>query len=784
MGLHTMYTRVDLIGTGSRPPAPQPDSADASAAARRPNMYTPRHRSAKSFRPILGAMLTVLVVSQAHSQPASAAGSAPAGPDTRRDDVVQLSEFQVNESRDRGYAATYTLGGSRISTEISKAPISVVVFNEDFRFDTASLDIQEIARFTAGVTGAANIGSGQLSLRGQNLSATTFRDGIPRNSNAGEAPDYMDMALVERVEVIKGPAGTLYGAHNSGGMINYVSKRPLDKARTTLFALTQPNRHLMRFEVDDTRPLGGGWSYRAILAYQKGTTLIGTRNDVRSGEVSLAKSTHWANFLLRVSRTERDWLNSGSWFADVANNVSTFLNYKLPIGEPDGVRNHNANSVDFESAFKASVLGLTVKNRLIARYSNSMMDTYNYSAANANIRFFNAAGALIGNSATNRLDDPRLATIVVTRGANLRQFDQEVWSVDYDAVVDFTTGPANHKLLAYGEIAGTKRDAGVYSATYAPINLMAPVYYFPNTAAQRGPWIVASDNHFETFADAAAVQDNISFLQDKLILVAGARYDYAINDTFNKLTKRYTRSDDARDGVTHKWAAVYRLHPYVNFYYNYSETFQPTSTNIGGVTLPNVESNNNEAGVKVALPNGLFSATASYFKVITDNVVIAVPVVVPATGAVTTVSLPEGRRTVEGWDVDFTANPLRNLTLLGGFGTLRSRTETRLRARGVPDGFNYRVFARQTVPLAQHQSLLLGVGFEHTSPRALDAADTFLLPKMDLLDAMVGWRRGGLTLQVNVGNVANKIVPRAGTTRADITPTDPRSVRLSARWTF
>ena len=70
------------------------------------------------------------------------------------------------------------------------------------------------------------------------------------------------------------------------------------------------------------------------------------------------------------------------------------------------------------------------------------------------------------------------------------------------------------------------------------------------------------------------------------------------------------------------------------------------------------------------------------------------------------------------------------------------------------------------------------------SNSSLEALDTFLLPDMDLVDALLGWRCGGLTLQVNVTNVADRIVPRAGTTRADITTTDPRSVRVSARWTF
>lgn len=732
--------------------------------------------SSACFRVALAAaVLLVSAFAQTAPKPSGAESST---------EVVRLSDFRVNENTDRGYGAQYTLGGTRINTEILKAPISVVVFNEEFRFDSAALDIQELARFSAGVTGSANIGSGQLSLRGQNLSGSTFRDGIPGNSNAGEAPDYVDMATVERVEVIKGPAGTLFGAHSSGGMVNYVTKRPKARRETTLYGLTQPDRHLFRLEADDTRPLGQGWGYRAVLTYQEGTTMIGTRNDVRAGQVSLAKTTRWADFLLRVTRTERDWLNSGPWFVDVANNVSTFRNYSQPTGEPDGVRNHDATGLDFEAEFKTEIAGLTVRNRLVARYADSLMDTYNYSAGEAAHRFLNAAGVAFGNAANARLDDPRLASIEVTRAANLREFDQAVWSVNYDAVAEFSTGPATHKALLYGEAAQTKRDAAISSATYAPINLMAPVYYFPNTAARRGPWILNSNNHFETFGYAFAFQDNISFLRDRLILVAGARYDYAINDTLNKVTRRYTRSDDARDGVTQKWAAVYRPLDYLTLYYNFSETFQPTSTNIGGVVLPNVESTNHEAGVKIGLPNGRLSATASYFDIVTENLVIGVPVVIPETGAITTQSLPVGRRDVKGWEVDFTSNLGSGLTLLGGFGRLRSRTETGLRARGVAEGLNYRIFARYTLPPLTRGTWFVGAGFEHTGPRPVDTLATYLLPDMDIADALVGWRHGGLTLQANLGNVFDRIVPRAGTTRADVMPTEPRALRLSARWKF
>jgi len=67
-------------------------------------------------------------------------------------EVVVLSDFVVNESDDQRYSAKYTTGATRINMEIQKAPLAVTVFNNQFMQDVAALDIQEIARYTAGAT--------------------------------------------------------------------------------------------------------------------------------------------------------------------------------------------------------------------------------------------------------------------------------------------------------------------------------------------------------------------------------------------------------------------------------------------------------------------------------------------------------------------------------------------------------------------------------------------------------------------------------------------------------
>ena len=54
-----------------------------------------------------------------------------------------------------------------------------------------------------------------------------YRNGV-RASYAGADASFPDMANIERIDVLKGPASILYGRVEPGGMVNLVTKQPLD----------------------------------------------------------------------------------------------------------------------------------------------------------------------------------------------------------------------------------------------------------------------------------------------------------------------------------------------------------------------------------------------------------------------------------------------------------------------------------------------------------------------------------------------------------------------------
>src|SRR5204863_2217254 len=72
----------------------------------------------------------------------------PAVPTPTKDEVLELSPFTVNTSRDVGYAAENTLAGSRLNAPLRDTAGSVSVFTREFLDDLAITDIKELVQYS------------------------------------------------------------------------------------------------------------------------------------------------------------------------------------------------------------------------------------------------------------------------------------------------------------------------------------------------------------------------------------------------------------------------------------------------------------------------------------------------------------------------------------------------------------------------------------------------------------------------------------------------------------
>ena len=181
-----------------------------------------------SFRAGHAGFLTSVLAASLGAQtapPVPPTGVAPAATD-----LVELSPFTVNTSRDVGYQAENTLAGSRLNTSLRDTASSVSVFTREFLDDLAITDVRELVQYSMNAEISTNenqAGTGQNPVvNAQSLTPVV----LIRGATASVGMDYFtsitpsDAYRVGRYEDNRGPNSILFGLGAPGGLINESSK--------------------------------------------------------------------------------------------------------------------------------------------------------------------------------------------------------------------------------------------------------------------------------------------------------------------------------------------------------------------------------------------------------------------------------------------------------------------------------------------------------------------------------------------------------------------------------
>lgn len=165
-------------------------------------------------------------------------------------EIIELSPFVVTQEDDGSYLAKNAISATKFDVPLRDIPLSVQVMTESFLDDTFSLDLESSMEYAAAVNvSQSNAGTRETGL----FSVRGFRAAnVKRN---GVAAYYaQDLTNVARVEVIKGPASLLYGEAQPGGIINYVTKTPLQEFRHSV-ELSAGSDGFVRGQLESTGPL-------------------------------------------------------------------------------------------------------------------------------------------------------------------------------------------------------------------------------------------------------------------------------------------------------------------------------------------------------------------------------------------------------------------------------------------------------------------------------------------------------------------------------------------------
>lgn len=212
-------------------------------------MHNPTPTSPNSRRPLFPRIgLLVLLPSLAGILHAQDRADVPSD---HEDDIVKLTPFTVSSDKDHGYRASNSIAGTRSNTPIKDIPLNIQVFTKDLADDLVITNQIDLERYNAAlVNGNADIRSSNPIQQAYNaflfrgfVQNWGLRDGIRQY-------DPIDTQGLARVEVVKGPAGPLYGLSYAGGIMNSITKDVDFESNFTSLRFTVQNEGEYRGAID------------------------------------------------------------------------------------------------------------------------------------------------------------------------------------------------------------------------------------------------------------------------------------------------------------------------------------------------------------------------------------------------------------------------------------------------------------------------------------------------------------------------------------------------------
>ena len=174
------------------------------------------------------------VLSSARAAESDSASTVPSSTDAEPTSTASTAGPSSEDTSESLQEITVT--ATRSSERLSRVAASVTAFNQAKLDQEGVRRMEDVARLTPGVTftDTGYVGQTQISIRGvssQVGSSTTgiYIDDTPvqiRNLGNASTNPYPEVFDLERIEVLRGPQGTLFGAGSEGGAVRFITPSP------------------------------------------------------------------------------------------------------------------------------------------------------------------------------------------------------------------------------------------------------------------------------------------------------------------------------------------------------------------------------------------------------------------------------------------------------------------------------------------------------------------------------------------------------------------------------
>ena len=636
-------------------------------------------------------------------------------------------------------AARQSATGTKTDTPIQKVPQSISVVTAEEMALHQPKSVKEALSYTPGVSvgtrGASNTYD-HLIIRGfaaEGQSQNNYLNGLKMQGNFYNDA-VIDPYMLERAEIMRGPVSVLYGKSSPGGLLNMVSKRPTtEPLKEVQFKAGTDSLFQTGFDFSDALDDDGVYSYRL-------TGLARSANAQQKGaeeqRYAIAPAFTWrpddkTNFtFLSYFQNEPEtgyygWLPKEGTVEPLPNGK------RLPTDFNEGAKNNtysrNEKMVGYSFDHEFNDTFTVRQNLRYAQNKVSQNSVYGYGMCSDPLYTKDPANSPCASVPQSEWAHT-LTRQYVDDNEKLQNF-----AVDTQLQSKFATGSVDHTLLTGVDYMRMRNDINSWfgwAGSVAPsdiYNLDRSDFDFGAHTGPGAPYRVLNKQE----QTGLYAQDQMQW--DKVLVTLGGRYDWAKQDSLNRVSGVLDSRDDRQ--FTWRGGVNYLFDNGVTPYFSYSESFEPSSQvgESGNIFTPS-KGKQYEAGVKYVPNDRPIVITGAVYQLTKTNNLMADP-----NGSFWSVEGGEIRS--RGVEIEAKAALSASVNVVGSYTYTDAEYTTDTNYKGntpaqVPKHMAS-LWGDYTLYDGALSGLTLGTGVRYTGSSYGDPANSFKVGSYTLVDALV-----------------------------------------------
>lgn len=639
------------------------------------------------------------------------------------------------------YQVQNSSSSTRMDVPLLSTPQSVQIISAQAIKDRQAFTLNEIAGTFTGMK--ANNGNGSFNMRGFTAYSPTDASFLLYNGIRGNLFLWSQQPLlynVESVELLRGPSGALFSEGAPGGVVNFMTKKPMAENRYGI-ELALGSWNFRRASLDLTGPLSGNKKllYRAIIGYDKSKSF---RDGQNKENIFIAPS-------LTYLFSDKTDLNLEINYA-YQKTVQQYDNGTFIRTRPDGTFDFNYYP-DHLTVQSPTDYGKTHNTSATLTFNHRFNDRLKMTAVQR----------VVNNilDYTDHIPVGKIKNDSISRG--YQDWETNRFSLQTTAYLAYETktGPLKHQLIGgadYNRYGWTKNDYQYKAASR--ISIFNPDYSNDPPAASVAAE-ESDDNKRITNLVGIYLQDQISFGRQLKALLS-LRYD-SYNAKETPLSIRDNKQGDElqASGLIPRLGLVYLPAKNISIYGTYLKSFNPQTSNnvLSGGPFPTRKATQYEIGYKGDFFNRQLSTNVSLYQINYANILAPAP----------TEENSHRQAAIDGTrsrGIEFTAmGTIHNFNVIAGYAYNEHVILSTSAFGKKGDRFNNapkhmaNLWLKYNVNSGLIKGLGIAGGLRYVSNQVgLISNQNFLFPEYTVIDAAVNYRKGRYNLQFNAYNLTDK----------------------------